>query len=257
MNQDFKSAKSANSAKIGKGFSDARENLDLSIEEVASKSLINIKYIKAIESGDYSDFPSEGFSRAYFRKYATFLNLKLDFPAIYETENRKNKIIKKSFPISSKPIYKLLISSLIIVILLVTFFLFINSTDKNKIKNDPNILITKASEANILKIIQDVQMNFGINEEIKSNNQIEDNVNESKILLYFKDECWIEIYSNEKLIEYQLFNSEDNFSMTIKKPFTIVVGNAEAVVGSYEGSNIDFITNANRLNVSTIMFNDE
>ena len=249
--------KSANSAKIGKSFSDARENLNLSIEEAASKSLINIKYIKAIESGDYSDFPSEGFSRAYFRKYVTFLNLKLDFPAIYATENRKNKIIKKSFPISSQPIYKLLISSLIIVMILITVFLFLKATDKNQIKNDSNILITKVSEANMLKIIQDVQMNFDINEEIKSNNQIENNFNEAKILLYFKDECWIEIYSNEELIEYQLFNSGDNFSMTIKKPFTIVVGNAEAVTGSYEGSNIDFITNANRLRVNTIIFNDE
>ena len=45
--------------------------------------------------------------------------------------------------------------------------------------------------------------------------------------------------------------------MTIRKPFTIVVGNAEAVTGSYEGSNIDFITNANRLRVNTIIFNDE
>jgi transcriptional regulator with XRE-family HTH domain len=254
MSQDLKSA---NSAKIGKGFSDARKNLNLSIEEVASKALINIKYIKAIESGDYSDFPSEGFSRAYYRKYATFLNLKLDFPAIYATENRKNKIIKKSFPISSQPIYKLLISSLFIVIILVTVFLFLQATGKNQIKNDSNILITKVSEANILKIIQDVQMNFDINEEIKSNNQIEDNFNEAEILLYFKDECWIEIYSNEELIEYQLFNSGDNFSMTIRKPFTIVVGNAEAVIGSYEGSNIDFITNANRLRVNTIIFNYE
>ena len=254
MSQDFKSA---NSAKIGKGFLNAREKLNLSIEEAASNSLINIKYIKAIESGDYSNFPSEGFSRAYFRKYATFLNLKLDFPAIYATENRKNKIINKSFPVSSQPIYKLLISSLIIVIILVTVFLFLNPADKNQIKNDPNILITKASEANILKIIQDVQMNFDINEEIKSNNQIEDNFNEGKILLYFKDECWIEIYSNEELIEYQLFKSGDNFSMAIRKPFTIVVGNAEAVIGSYEGSNIDFITNANRLRVNTIIFNDE
>ena len=254
MSQDLKSA---NSAKIGKRFLDARANLNLSIEEVASKSLINIKYIKAIESGDYSDFPSEVFSRAYFKKYATFLNLKLDFPAIYATENRKNKIIKKAFPISSQPILKLLISSLIIVISLVTVFLFLNSTDKNQIKNEPNIAITKASEANILKIIQDVQINFDINDEIKSNNQIEDTFNEGKILLYFKDECWIEIYSNEELIEYQLFKSGDNFSMTIRKPFTIVVGNAEAVTGSYEGSNIDFITNANRLRVNTIIFNDE
>ena len=106
-----------------------------------------------------------------------------------------------------------------------------------------------------------------IGEAVNFNNSIETPVNlieekpiinsSNKLIFSFFDECWIEIYSNEKLIEYQLFNSEDNFSMTIKKPFTIVVGNAEAVVGSYEGSNIDFITNANRLRVNTIIFNDE
>ena len=45
--------------------------------------------------------------------------------------------------------------------------------------------------------------------------------------------------------------------MTIMKPFKIVVGNAEAVSGSYNGNSIDFITNANRLRVNTIIFDDE
>ena len=45
--------------------------------------------------------------------------------------------------------------------------------------------------------------------------------------------------------------------MIIKKPFKIVVGDAEAVTGSYNGNSIDFITNANRLRVNTIIFDDE
>ena len=139
-------------------------------------------------------------------------------------------------------IFKILASDALVIKILGSFLILFLSVE----------FIKRKTVTNSITMIK-----LDINEEIKSNNQIEDNVNESKILLYFKDECWIEIYSNEKLIEYQLFNSEDNFSMTIKKPFTIVVGNAEAVVGSYEGSNIDFITNANRLRVNTIIFNDE
>ena len=91
----------------------------------------------------------------------------------------------------------------------------------------------------------------------KKNNEKEVNFSVDRILLSFKDECWIEVYSNEKLIEYQLFQSGDDFSMTIMKPFKIVVGNAEAVSGSYNGNSIDFITNANRLRVNTIIFDDE
>lgn len=40
-------------------------------------------------------------------------------------------------------------------------------------------------------------------------------------------------------------------------PYKIIVGNADAVIGAYNGIEIDFITNANRLNVNTIIFNDE
>ena len=68
--------KSANSVKIGKIFTEAREEIGLSKVEVAKASVMNIKYIEAIESGDYSIFPSEGFARAYFIKYQEFLSLK-------------------------------------------------------------------------------------------------------------------------------------------------------------------------------------
>ena len=59
-------AKSANSVKIGKVFIAGRIKAGLSKNEVAKASIMNIKYIEAIESGDYSIFPSESFARAYF-----------------------------------------------------------------------------------------------------------------------------------------------------------------------------------------------
>ena len=45
--------------------------------------------------------------------------------------------------------------------------------------------------------------------------------------------------------------------LDIEKPFKVVVGNADNVEGTYNGDSIDFITNANRLRVNTIIFNDE
>jgi hypothetical protein len=45
--------------------------------------------------------------------------------------------------------------------------------------------------------------------------------------------------------------------MQIEEPFRLVIGNAESITGSYKGNLIDFITNANRLRVNTIIFNDE
>ena len=51
--------------------------------------------------------------------------------------------------------------------------------------------------------------------------------------------------------------SLDVYNKIIQKPYKVVVGNVEAVTGTYNGIKIDFITNANRLNVNTIIFNDE
>ena len=87
--------KSASSAKVGRKFFQARERLGLSIEEINSSTYINIIYIKAIETGDYSSFPSETFARAYFKKYSDFLKIKPAFPNIYKQDTTNAKIKKK------------------------------------------------------------------------------------------------------------------------------------------------------------------
>ena len=87
--------KSASSAKVGRKFFQAREKLGLSIEEVNSSTYINIIYIKAIETGDYSAFPGETFAKAYFKKYSDFLKIKPVFPNIYKQDTTNSKIKKK------------------------------------------------------------------------------------------------------------------------------------------------------------------
>jgi len=88
--------KSANSAKIGKIFKEARNNIGISKRDIADSLVMSLKYIDAIESGNYAVFPSEGFARAYFIKYQDFLSINCDFPSIYNEDNRKDEIIKKS-----------------------------------------------------------------------------------------------------------------------------------------------------------------
>jgi len=87
--------KSASSAKVGRKFFQAREKLGLTIEEINSSTYINIIYIKAIETGDYTAFPSETFAKAYFKKYSDFLKIKPMFPNIYRKDTTNSKIKKK------------------------------------------------------------------------------------------------------------------------------------------------------------------
>ena len=78
--------KSAHTAKIGKAFIKARILRSLTQEEIANLTLINIHYIKAIESGDYQNFPARMFAVQYFEKYAKFLDLDINFFDIYNAE---------------------------------------------------------------------------------------------------------------------------------------------------------------------------
>ena len=249
--------KSASSAKIGKVFKVARKELGLSKVEVSNAAFMNIRYINAIESGDYSIFPSEGFAKAYFIKYQDFLSIECEFPPIYESNNRQDEIIKKSIA-KINPSFIPIIRVVVIVFTIFLSLYIINVSFSTETKDNDSSLVKETIPNNELN---------KIDEAVNLNNLTETPLNiikdkplinfSNKLIFSFFDECWIEIYSFDELIINKLFKYGDSFEVEIERPFKIVVGNAEAIEASYNGNNIDFITNANRLNVSTIMFNDE
>ena len=244
--------KSASSAKIGKVFKEARKELGMSIAEVSNSVFINIKYINAIESGDYSVFPSEGFAKAYFIKYQDFLSIECDFPPIYKIKNRQDRIIKKSIAEINPSFMPFIRAGVIFLVVIMAVFI--------------NVRFYKEAKTNDSSQINETVFNNELNqieEAVNFNNIIEIPVNiidkklSNKLIFSFFDECWIEMYSHDELILNKLFKYGDSYELEIERPFKIVVGNADAIEASYNGNNIDFITNANRLNVSTIMINDE
>ena len=257
--------KSANSAKIGKIFKEARNDIGISKRDIADSLVMSLKYIEAIESGNYAVFPSEGFARAYFIKYQDFLSINCDFPSIYNEDNRKDEIIKKSITKFNTSLIPLLIKAgitlLILFVLLMAYkSIFINkSSDKeiiNIIDNAMNAELIAADIKNNLKEIDELEIN---NQEDLGDISIEnEKINtENNLTLNFLNECWIEIYYENELVANQLFQTGDTYMLDIQKPFKVVVGNADNVEGTYNGVSIDFITNANRLRVNTIIFNDE
>ena len=257
--------KSANSAKIGKIFKEARNDIGISKRDIADSLVMSLKYIEAIESGNYAVFPSEGFARAYFIKYQDFLSINCDFPSIYNEDNRKDEIIKKSITKFNTSLIPLLIKAgitllILFVLLMVYKSIFINkSSDKeiiNIIDNAMNAEYIAADIKNNLKEIDELEIN---NQEDLGDISIEnEKINiENNLTLNFLNECWIEIYYENELVANQLFQTGDTYMLDIQKPFKVVVGNADNVEGTYNGVSIDFITNANRLRVNTIIFNDE
>ncbi len=257
--------KSANSAKIGKIFKEARNDIGISKRDIADSLVMSLKYIEAIESGNYAVFPSEGFARAYFIKYQGFLSINCDFPSIYNEDNRKDEIIKKSITKFNTSLIPLLIKAgitllILFVLLMVYKSIFINKSSDNEIVN----IIDNAMNAEL--IAADIKNNLKEIDELEINNQEDlgdisienEKINiENNLTLNFLNECWIEIYYENELVANQLFQTGDTYMLDIQKPFKVVVGNADNIEGTYNGISIDFITNANRLRVNTIIFNDE
>jgi cytoskeletal protein RodZ len=134
--------KSAHTGKIGKVFKNARTYQDLSLSEVASKTLINIDYIKAIESGDYSIFPARMFAVQYFEKYSKFLGLQIRFFDIYNAdmvaELEKQELAQNSKKnLTKKYLYPIFVASFLILLIFIVIFL-INLTSSSVIDESVN-----------------------------------------------------------------------------------------------------------------------
>ncbi|MDO8734704.1 MAG: helix-turn-helix domain-containing protein, partial [Elusimicrobiota bacterium] len=63
---------------IGSKLREKRQDLGLSVEDVSSRTLINIKYLQAIEENKFSEIPAEVMTMGFIRNYSTVLGLNPD-----------------------------------------------------------------------------------------------------------------------------------------------------------------------------------
>ena len=171
--------KSAHTAKIGKIFMNERIHRSLSEIQVAENALINIEFIKAIESGDYSIFPARTYALQYFEKYANFLDIEVSFFDIYSAAveaqaDRKNtpKKISKTFLEENK-----IFASILILLILTIIIFFISEDDSTNINSIQmqDIELNELSNANI---------QVGVtpsSEAIELHNEIDSFLNQDKL----------------------------------------------------------------------------
>ena len=165
--------KSAQTAKVGKIFKDARLQKSLSLTEVSIEAVINIEYIRAIESGDYSVFPARTYALKYFEKYANFLSIEATFFDIFnldliEKAAREEKLRNHPEPFLEK---NKIFSSLLFVITLIAIIFLVILGDSIEEKSDEtsiNPVMPDSLELN-------VEPEQSLKSEIKGlNNQIND-----------------------------------------------------------------------------------
>ena len=165
--------KSAQTAKVGKIFKDARLQKSLSLTEVSIEAVINIEYIRAIESGDYKVFPARTYALKYFEKYANFLSIEATFFDIFnldliEKAAREEKLRNHPEPFLEKN--KIFSSLLVVITLIAIIFLVIlgDSIEEKSDETSTNPVMPDSLELN-------VEPEQSLKSEIKElNNQIND-----------------------------------------------------------------------------------
>ena len=63
---------------IGSKLREKRQDLGLSVEDVSARTLINIKYLNAIEENKFSEIPAEVMTLGFLRNYSVVLGLNPD-----------------------------------------------------------------------------------------------------------------------------------------------------------------------------------
>ena len=62
-------------ASLGEQLRSAREDKNISLEDAAKDVKISKRYLKALEEGDYSDFPAQTYIKGFLTNYAKYLGL--------------------------------------------------------------------------------------------------------------------------------------------------------------------------------------
>ena len=132
--------KSAQTAKVGKIFKDARLQKSLSLTEVSCEAFINIEYIRAIESGDYSVFPARTYALKYFEKYANFLSIEATFFDIFNIDSIAKAAREENLRNNPEPFLEKnkIFSSLLIVITLIAIIFLVTIGDSIDEKIEKN-----------------------------------------------------------------------------------------------------------------------
>jgi len=87
-------------SEIGTRLREAREGRGLTLEQVQADTKIRLRYLKALEDGDYEVIPGEAYARGFLRSYANYLGLDgLELVRLY-TQERAAK------PPTSEPIFR-------------------------------------------------------------------------------------------------------------------------------------------------------
>jgi len=235
--------------KLAEELKETREKAEITLEFIASKTRIDMKFLKAIEEGDFEVMP-EVYIRAFIKEYAVQCGLdpdsvlekydlakkgkyvekkeldseekddnKEDEPKSNETNSKKEFTDVQTPTEVDKPrgnkqqIVLALGAIIVIVIVIAGYFLFIKNSS-------PDIVVEKPFE----EVLQEQNKRFEITEDEKPKEPVK-TVDSLALSISATDTCWVNVTIDGNIDkEFMLYR---NTSTTVKAAtkFDVIVGN--------------------------------
>lgn len=260
--------------KFAEELKEARESKKITLNQIANKTKIDIKFLQAIEEAKFSVLP-ELYIRAFIKEYAHIVGLnpdeiikKFDSASHGKTEEKathedKKEIQEKqsvnefdnSDQESAGDLIKSLLRKLklnynygiaaVFILLVLTYFFFIKeSTQEN---------ITDESLNNSL---EEVQPAFEIDSSKAVTNYKP--VNDSlQLTVNTLNRVWVKVLSDKNLRYEGMVNANENLRYNAAKEFRIVVGNAGSVKLAFNNKPIDEETVGQKGEIRNLIINTD
>ncbi|GIW62397.1 MAG: hypothetical protein KatS3mg090_0223 [Patescibacteria group bacterium] len=205
---------------VGKILKDARLKKNLSLEDIAKSTLIKIKFLKAVESGNWKIFPSKVYAQGIVKSYAKTLNedtekimayFRAEYDSFEKLEFREKKINENPFvKIKTRLSLSLLIlSSIFIIFLGFQFYLFLKP---------PKLIINSPKQNNITVKKDYIQ----IEGQAEKDSQIKINDNDLQPDPEGKFSLKYPLLEDKNIIKIKVIGANGR---TIEKTFTVIKQN--------------------------------
>lgn len=246
--------------KIADELKTAREEKDISLQQIASKTKIDIKFLRAIENANFEILP-DLYMKAFIREFAQYIDLDPN-TIIQKFENAKQGISeeapvtetateapqeaiteekagKKFDSIETAPlpasayedvktkklnINYVYVGTIAVLVLILVYVLFIKGSSPDIMQESFSQQTTNQDKPRFEMTEQNNNQSQGIAQPSDSN--MPDSLRLSVQVL---SRVWVKVTSDGKIITQQVYQPDSKLNFAASKNFSVTVGNAGAV----------------------------
>jgi cytoskeletal protein RodZ len=231
---------------IGKILKKEREKQNLTIDDIAKKTLIRQYYIEQIENNEFEQY--DGFINAYIRKYAEALGIDSKhlvnaYKSLFSVEKDDNKA--KEIKTRKKWVY---ITSIIAIAISIFVVVFLNIHARKPLPNNSGSQeINLPSNNEVQKPPEKTTPSNSVNQESKNpQTPVEKKAEGVSVTISADELCWVGVTIDDKYTQLFIHKGEKK-TFKGKKYVKVKFGNAIHAYVNFNGKDLGVVSKDKRV----------